>query len=177
MLGRNGDESNEDEGESLPNLTLNGQISRFITCSTESINHVSFFALRHQLIAVGVDTKTISRSEGEARVQLGIWIAAHIQRIRALAGEHGLNHRSTVDPILAPDGLLLALHQRRLVDGLLRSPGSEQRWENYPDLHLQRPLSWEFIVSCRCLPNPLGPGNTANMGENCFRRVVARNPE
>lgn len=98
-MGEDGD--HEDECEPSTGLSLTRQISRLIKSSSESINHVSYFALRHRPIAVGVETKTISRPEEEARVQLGIWVAAHIQRIRALARECDLDHRDTIDPILS----------------------------------------------------------------------------
>jgi len=35
---------------------------------------------------VSIETKTISRTEEEARVQLGPWVAAQIKRLKAIAG-------------------------------------------------------------------------------------------
>jgi hypothetical protein len=64
---------------------LHERISALITDVTHSVNHTSYVSLRHRPIAVSIETKTISRPEEEARVQLAIWVAAQLERIRSLA--------------------------------------------------------------------------------------------
>ncbi|KAF4470117.1 hypothetical protein FALBO_2982 [Fusarium albosuccineum] len=51
---------------------------------TPSINHTNRLGLRTKPIAISIETKTMSRPEEEARVQLAIWIASQIERIKAL---------------------------------------------------------------------------------------------
>ncbi|RTE80561.1 hypothetical protein BHE90_004919 [Fusarium euwallaceae] len=60
---------------------LDQMISKFITAGSDSINHIPYFALRHHPIFLGIETKTISRTEEEALVQLGIWVTAQVRRI------------------------------------------------------------------------------------------------
>jgi hypothetical protein len=55
--------------------------------STDSINHVGYEGLRARPIAVSIETKTESRTVEEAKVQLGVWVAAQVARIEALARE------------------------------------------------------------------------------------------
>ncbi|KAF5022982.1 hypothetical protein F66182_4939 [Fusarium sp. NRRL 66182] len=70
---------------------LEHEISRFIIDESDSINHTPYVALRHCPILIGIETKTINRTENEARLQLGIWVASHIRRISALGRD--LPHR------------------------------------------------------------------------------------
>ncbi|KAF2876860.1 hypothetical protein BDV95DRAFT_624998 [Massariosphaeria phaeospora] len=55
-----------------------------ISTSSESINHVSYEGLHTRPIAVSIETKTESRTVEEAKVQLGVWVAAQVARIEAL---------------------------------------------------------------------------------------------
>lgn len=55
--------------------------------TTPSINHTNRLGLKTKPIAISVETKTMSRPEEEARVQLAIWIASQIERIKALFPE------------------------------------------------------------------------------------------
>jgi hypothetical protein len=59
-------------------------ISSLIGMSTDSINHVGYEGLRGRPIAVSIETKTESRTVEEAKVQLGVWVAAQVARIEAL---------------------------------------------------------------------------------------------
>lgn len=49
-----------------------------------SINHSADQSLRSLLIAVSIETKTAARAEEEAQIQLAIWAAAQLQRLRGL---------------------------------------------------------------------------------------------
>ncbi|CAI6342380.1 unnamed protein product [Periconia digitata] len=59
-------------------------ISSLVGMSTDSINHVGYEGLRARPIAVSIETKTESRTVEEAKVQLGVWVAAQVARIEAL---------------------------------------------------------------------------------------------
>ncbi|KAH8693443.1 hypothetical protein GQ44DRAFT_779910 [Phaeosphaeriaceae sp. PMI808] len=54
-----------------------------IGMSSESINYVSYEGLRTRPIAVSIETKTESRTVEEAKVQLGVWVAAQVAWIEA----------------------------------------------------------------------------------------------
>ncbi|KAF5023775.1 hypothetical protein F66182_4168 [Fusarium sp. NRRL 66182] len=58
---------------------------------TPSINHTNRDGLRKKPIAISIETKTINRSEAEARVQLAIWVASQIERIRLLLSREVLD--------------------------------------------------------------------------------------
>ncbi|KAF2462914.1 uncharacterized protein BDR25DRAFT_320402 [Lindgomyces ingoldianus] len=62
-------------------------ISSLIGMSTDSINHVGYEGLRSRPIAVSIETKTESRTVEEAKVQLGVWMAAQVSRIETLVGQ------------------------------------------------------------------------------------------
>ncbi|KAF9733994.1 hypothetical protein PMIN03_006622 [Paraphaeosphaeria minitans] len=62
-------------------------ISSLIGMSTDSINHVGYEGLCARPIAVSIETKTESRTVEEAKVQLGVWVAAQMARIEALIGQ------------------------------------------------------------------------------------------
>jgi len=55
--------------------------------STDSINHVGYEGLRTRPIAISIETKTESRTVEEAKVQLGVWVAAQVARIESLAAQ------------------------------------------------------------------------------------------
>ncbi|KAF2802870.1 uncharacterized protein BDZ99DRAFT_576470 [Mytilinidion resinicola] len=59
-------------------------ILSLIGMSSESINHATYEGLRIRPIAVSIETKTESRTVEEAKVQLGVWVAAQVARIEAL---------------------------------------------------------------------------------------------
>ena len=59
-------------------------VSSLISMTSESINHVSYEGLRTRPIALSIETKTESRTVEEAKVQLGVWVAAQVARIEAL---------------------------------------------------------------------------------------------
>ncbi|PSN58927.1 hypothetical protein BS50DRAFT_641365 [Corynespora cassiicola Philippines] len=59
-------------------------VSSLIGMSTDSINHVGYEGLRARPIAISIETKTESRTVEEAKVQLGVWVAAQVARIEAL---------------------------------------------------------------------------------------------
>lgn len=58
-----------------------------VDMSSKSVNHVSYEGLRTRPIAVSIETKTESRTVEEAKVQLGVWLAAHVARIEELIQE------------------------------------------------------------------------------------------
>ncbi|KAL5371968.1 hypothetical protein PMIN06_012779 [Paraphaeosphaeria minitans] len=55
--------------------------------STDSINHVGYEGLRARPIAVSIETKTESRTVEEAKVQLGVWVAAQVARLETLVAQ------------------------------------------------------------------------------------------
>lgn len=63
---------------------LSRSISSLITEFDQSINHTAYYSLRHRPLAISIETKTETRTTEEAKVQLGIWVAAQIGRIRYL---------------------------------------------------------------------------------------------
>jgi hypothetical protein len=85
---------------------LDHEIAKKITDSSDSINHTPYVALRHRPIFLGIETKTITRTEQEARVQLGIWVASHIRRIWSLGKDiPGPNSRllkNTIEEMVFP---------------------------------------------------------------------------
>ncbi|KAJ3455705.1 hypothetical protein MRS44_017187 [Fusarium solani] len=83
-----------------PSGRLDQTISHFITGGSDSINHISYFALRHHPIFLGIETKTISRTEEEARVQLGIWVTAHVRRIWSLGSLTSASKASALRGVL-----------------------------------------------------------------------------
>lgn len=62
--------------------TLQQRLASHPELTSPSINHTSRHDIRTMPIAISIETKTISRTDEEARVQLAIWISAQIQRIR-----------------------------------------------------------------------------------------------
>jgi hypothetical protein len=54
----------------------------------QTINHTNCAAVRFQPIAISIGTGTRNAPEEEARVELGMWVAAHFNRIRMLSHKH-----------------------------------------------------------------------------------------
>lgn len=54
-----------------PPFALYERIASIAPDIPQSINHAPYFPLRHRTITVSVETKTLSGTEEEARVQLG----------------------------------------------------------------------------------------------------------
>lgn len=55
--------------------------------SLRTINQTSYDPVRFQPIAISIETKTPNAPEGDAMIQLGMWVAAHFKRIRMFS--HG----------------------------------------------------------------------------------------
>lgn len=85
FIGDEESDSQVHDASPSQNDRLEQDISKFVREWSDSINHISYVALRHRPIFLGIETKTISRTEEEARVQLGIWVTAHIKRIWSLS--------------------------------------------------------------------------------------------
>src|SRR5436305_3182582 len=51
----------------------------------QTLNHTNYAAVRFQPIAISIETMTRNAPEEEARVQLGMWVAAHFNSIRMLS--------------------------------------------------------------------------------------------
>ena len=51
-----------------------------------SINHTKAEYVRFKPITVSIETKRPGMDEDSAKVQLGVWAAAHLERLRILAG-------------------------------------------------------------------------------------------
>lgn len=75
--------------ESTTADSLYKAIKAEIPSSEDSINHTSYLGLFRRPIAVSIETKTISRTEEEARIQLAIWISSQINRIHQLSSAVG----------------------------------------------------------------------------------------
>lgn len=72
------------------------RVSDIITDTLSSINHTTYPSLRHRPIAVSIETKTISRTKEEAQVQLALWVAAQVYRIRHLCERAGCDTDSAL---------------------------------------------------------------------------------
>jgi hypothetical protein len=59
-------------------------VSSLLGMSTDSIPHVRYKNLHDRPIAVSIETKTENRTVEEAKVQLGVWVAAQVARIEEL---------------------------------------------------------------------------------------------
>jgi hypothetical protein len=53
----------------------------------ETINQTMYNPVRCQPIAISIETKTPDAPEQDAEVQLGVWVAAHFNRLRMLSQE------------------------------------------------------------------------------------------
>ena len=75
---------------SKPSLPHGSPLYQAIRCLVpdpqQSINQTPHFSLRQRPLAVSIETKTIGRTEEEARVQLAVWVAAQVKRLRHLVG-------------------------------------------------------------------------------------------
>ncbi|TFK50802.1 hypothetical protein OE88DRAFT_180236 [Heliocybe sulcata] len=79
---------------SSPPPSLHSRIDELLSSSDDddhgpaagSVNHTVYPALRRMPIAISIETEVVERTEEEARVQLGIWVAAQAKRIHMLLG-------------------------------------------------------------------------------------------
>jgi hypothetical protein len=72
-----------------PFSTAGDIIRSFFSRPNDSINHISHDGLRKAPIAVSIVTHTESQTADESKVQLGVWLAAQVARIEALARRCG----------------------------------------------------------------------------------------
>ncbi|KAK1764217.1 hypothetical protein QBC33DRAFT_547518 [Phialemonium atrogriseum] len=90
--------------------SLGDVISSITSTPTESINHTTYYSLRRRPVAVSVETKTMSRTEEEALVQLGVWAMAQMQSMLALARRFGVRPQGLLEEDMSirdlPAGLL-----------------------------------------------------------------------
>lgn len=75
----------DNDADKTTSPSLGDVISSITSTPTESINHTTYYSLRRRPVAVSVETKTMSRTEEEALVQLGVWAMAQMQSMLALA--------------------------------------------------------------------------------------------
>ena len=68
--------------------------------AVESINHVDHAFLRSRPISVSIETKTPDGGEQHGRVQLGIWGASHIMRLRAAMGDRAEQREPLALPLV-----------------------------------------------------------------------------
>lgn len=129
-----------------------------------NINHFQCDGLSARPVAVAIETKTESRTVQEAKVQLGVWVAAHIARLEKLIDDLDGNSTSmSVHPeasALAPSWRTNHLH--RLVLPLVVV--SANSWT----LHLARPKLAEptsFSASASSLLDTRRPKSTINIME------------
>ncbi|KAF4435004.1 methyltransferase type 11 [Fusarium austroafricanum] len=79
----------------IPDDTLQATIDKFLkTQRHDTLNQTAYTALASRPAPLFIETKTTSGSENRSQVQLGIWVAAWYQRLRAAT--------STMDPIPIP---------------------------------------------------------------------------
>jgi len=55
-----------------------------------TINQTMYDHVRYLPIAISIETKTPDASEQEAKIQLGMWVAAHFNRLRMLSHENAV---------------------------------------------------------------------------------------
>ena len=72
----------DEEIDSVIRLLLQSQ-----PVNLETINQTMYNPVRYQPIAISIETKTPDGSEQDAMVQLGVWVAAHFNRLRMLSHE------------------------------------------------------------------------------------------
>lgn len=80
--------------------TLQERLASAPYLTSPSINHTNRLSLQAKPLAISIETKTISRTEEEARVQLGVWIASQIERLKRLCLEPSPVLAETVFPLL-----------------------------------------------------------------------------
>ena len=77
--------------------------------SCQNINHSERMFLCHRLISISVETKA-DGTERDAKLQLSIWVAAHILRLRSLVAMWDDESASAVDkPKIMPVSVVLPL--------------------------------------------------------------------
>jgi hypothetical protein len=81
-------------------------ISSLICWSTESINHIGYEGIRARPIAVSIETRTESRSREEAKVRLGVWVAAQVARIEAFMKQRSSLVEENVTVVPHPSHIL-----------------------------------------------------------------------
>jgi hypothetical protein len=76
------------------NLIPNGEtddlirrLLRYQPPDLQTINQTAYSPVRFEPIAISIETKTPDASQGEAKMQLGVWVAAHFNRLRMLSHE------------------------------------------------------------------------------------------
>jgi hypothetical protein len=122
-------------------------ISSLIGMSTESINHVGYEGLRARPIAVSIETKTESRTVEEAKVQLGIWVAAQVARIEALV----MQLASLVMKEPAAEAWSSRLESEMVTRGRRKSRGRGSRMPRAEQPQAQEPIPSPTVVM---VPDP-----------------------
>ena len=95
------DDSFEGDGEAM--AALRRRMKHIIRTSDESINATPYYSMRHRPIVISIETKTESRTQEEAQVQLAIWVAAQMQRIVAFAPSGARVLENMVFPLIYVD--------------------------------------------------------------------------
>jgi hypothetical protein len=122
-------------------------ILSLIGMSTDSINHVGYESLRTRPIAVSIETKTESRTVEEAKVQLGVWVAAQVARIEALVGQ--LNRLRAKKP--AAEARPGRLESEMVARGRRKSRGRGGRMSRVEQPQTQEPTPSPTVVM---VPDP-----------------------
>jgi hypothetical protein len=72
----------DEEMDSVIRLLLQSQ-----PVNLETINQTMYDPVRCQPIAISIETKTPNTPEQDAMIHLGVWVAAHFNRLRMLSHE------------------------------------------------------------------------------------------
>jgi hypothetical protein len=73
-----------------PSLPLEDAIiAKLRSESTPSINHTRAEFVRFKPVAISIETKRPGMDEDAGEVQLGVWAAAHFERLKQLSGHSG----------------------------------------------------------------------------------------
>lgn len=126
--------------------------------STESINHSNHPSLLTNPIAISIETKAAAPNQEEAELQMGVWMAAHFARLRALVvcqyeRRPGPSRRKE-------DAFDAETKWRRAVGELGFLPGL---------LVLQH--QWFFIAATWTPPSPEGSANYWGHGVTLWRMI------
>ena len=78
-----------DHLEPAQSTPLHRAICSLVPDLQQSINHTPYFSLRQRPLAASIKTKTIGRTEEEARVQLAVWVAAQVKHLRQRVDSNG----------------------------------------------------------------------------------------
>ncbi|KAM3447858.1 hypothetical protein MY3296_008313 [Beauveria thailandica] len=90
-----------------PSDTLKTLISHFLASEPwerQSINQTRYEPLRAQPAPIFIETKTISGTQDSANVQLGIWVAAWCERMRAVVSRAGTDEKILTLPVIQVTG-------------------------------------------------------------------------